>query len=100
MKISLTRSRTHSNPTDGVSFSAEDNTKITEIAQGLALMPDGVRSTIRNAVAREIIWLEQVGDWTIGEADAARREGLEIALLTYQATYVAGMIKHMAKDKS
>lgn len=97
MYISITGNRTYSNPVNGVSFSPEDNDKITEIAQGLALVSDEVRSTIRNAVAREIIWLEQLGDWTAGEAEAARRAGLELALLTYQATYTAGIIKHLAK---
>lgn len=82
MKISPTRARTHNNPTEGVAFSTEDN------------------ATIRNAIAREVIWLEQVGDWTAGEAELARREGLELALLTYQATYTAGVIKHMARQQS
>jgi hypothetical protein len=100
MKILPARARTHSNPIDGVTFSVEDNAKIAKIAQGLALVSDDVRSTIRNAVAREVVWLEQVGDWTAGEAELARREGLELALLTYQATYTAGIIKHMAKDTS
>lgn len=100
MKISATKSRTHSNPTEGVVFSQEDYTKIGEIARALAELPSDVRTTIRSAIAQKIIWLEQLGDWTSEETEVERQSELERSMLTYEATYASGIIKHMAKDKS
>jgi len=89
MKIDIFKTRTETNPTNGVTFHAADKLKIEEAAVVLAQLDPDLSSVIRSALSREILHLISLADWTTGEAETLRAERLENALITYEATYEA-----------
>lgn len=89
MRIDQFKTRTTSNPTVGVTFSAADRDKITELGTKLIELPHVTLNVIRESLAREILFLDGLADWTSGEAEQDRVSRLETALLAYQATYDA-----------
>ncbi len=86
MHIAIGANRTHSNPTAGVNFTVADQYQIDELVPGFQALPDYALGIVRSALAREIIWLEQVSDWTAGPREEERRVQFERALIAYQAT--------------
>lgn len=93
MKIDLFKTPTQSNPLVGVKFEAADELKIEEAAHALADIDNDMVSIIRSALAREIVWLFEISDWTDGETELARQARLSNAMIAYQATYQANVIR-------
>lgn len=93
MKIDLVKRRTRSAamPEQGVTFTRDEQTRINEIARTFAGVPFETLDVLREALARQVIRLEDAQEWTVGadEAEAARREAFEGALLHYMAVWVA-----------
>ena len=89
MKIDPFKIRTHSNPLNGVHFSATDLVKIEEAASALASVEDDRTMLMRIALFRGVLYLDNRSDWTEGEAETMRRSRQESTLIAYQATFEA-----------
>lgn len=87
MKIDPFRNRTLSSPLAGVTFDRADEARINAMSQILMALPDSALLVMRDGLAREILYLSDLGDWTSGEAEEIRFGRLQNAFLTYQATY-------------
>ena len=89
MKIDKFKVRTLSSPTNGVTFHAADKLRIEEAAVALAQLPVDLITVMRLSLAREILHLDELADWTEGEAEQIRKVRQESAMVAYEATYEA-----------
>lgn len=97
MRIKLGAKLTFTNPVEGVTFSAKEQEEITEIAMGMSHLPNGAITAIRHGVARQILHLEEIGDWVSGDAETERYQQLKWAMMTFEATYTARVAKTVTK---
>lgn len=98
MNIKLGSRRTVTNPLEGVRFSVKEQDEITEIAIGMSQLPLEAIQVIRFGLAREILYLEELGDWTAGDAEKQRYERMVMAMKTYEATYTARVAKSVSRS--
>jgi len=87
VKIDPFRNRTLTSPLAGVTFDKVDEAAINTMSQSLMALPDSALLVMRDGLAREILYLTDLGDWTSGEAEQIGLERLKMAFLTFQATY-------------
>lgn len=89
MRIDAHKSRTAGLPLHGVKFTAQELTKINELARTFANVPSDTLFLIREALAHSALRLEAVSDWTCGPSEDNRRTQHEETLITYRAVYLA-----------
>lgn len=100
MRIKPISRRTQSDPTEGVVFTVAEQKEITEYGSAMLSLPERMIRVIRSALAREIMFMEELGDWVSPDSQDEERQQarLKDALLTYQATYAAATMKRMSHD--
>ena len=72
MKIDPYATRTTTNPVHGVTFHADDRKQIEEAAVKLVALDEELIFAIRRSLAREILHLDELANWTSGEAEDVR----------------------------
>lgn len=96
MKIDPFTRRTVTNPTSGITWTKAEKDQITELAIGLADLPQSAVAVIRRSLAYEALRLEDAYEWTTPGSDAEEQRQAQYrdALLTYEATFAANAARN------
>jgi hypothetical protein len=89
MNIDQYKRRTKGMPTEGVRFTKAEEAQARAVALTLEAVDYETLVTIRTALIDEVLYLDSVCDWTIGETEKDRRDSQERALITYRAVDMA-----------
>ncbi len=97
MKISIGRHRSESNPLEGVRLTAAEARQVADLARALAAsdVPDDDIRTMRTALARHALYLEEAGIWTEAgtRTDAERQAEHERTLILCEAARTAPIVR-------
>lgn len=97
MQFKLGARRTLTNPVEGVKFDRRDEDIIAIHAMTLATLPNEMIGVLRDGLARQILFLEELGDWIASgtEEETDRMGRLMNSMLLYQATYSAKVVRSL-----
>lgn len=91
MKIHPFTKRSITSPTNGVNYTTADQLDIAAAAKLLVELDPPLLMAIRDSLARQIIHLDEVAEWTPTgtEIDLERQASQQSAIIAYEATYAA-----------